>query len=99
MDPFSSHCESGCEVSLLIRPEDVVRDNDSPQGATIAAKTFRGVTILYTLRLKSGEEVQALVPSHHHHAIGQRIGIYQDIEDLVIFPAGSEFSPADHCEV
>jgi len=96
---FSTHCEVGCEVSLLIRPEDVVHDDDSPHQATIAAKTFRGATILYTLGLDSGEEVQALVPSHHQHAIGQRIGIFQDVEDLVIFAAGSIFEPADSCSV
>ncbi|XPV75127.1 MAG: ABC transporter ATP-binding protein [Desulfovibrio sp.] len=89
----------GTEVSVLIRPEDVVHDDESPNGAIIETKTFRGPTILYTLRLESGERVHALVPSHHTHDIGQSIGIYQEVEDLVVFPAGSEFSPADQCEV
>ncbi|SOB57878.1 Spermidine/putrescine import ATP-binding protein PotA [Pseudodesulfovibrio profundus] len=96
---FSSHCGVGCEVSLLIRPEDIVHDDNSPHEATIMAKTFRGATILYTLRLDSGEEVQALVPSHHQHAIGQQIGICQDVEDLVVFPAGSNFEPAEQCGI
>lgn len=87
----------GSEVSLLIRPEDVVHDDNSPHSAAILTKTFRGPNILYTLRLDNGEEVQALVPSHHQHAVGQRIGIYQDVEDLVVFPFGSDFSPADEC--
>ena len=38
-------------------------------------KAFRGAEFLYTLRLASGETVMALVPSHHNHAIGERIGI------------------------
>ena len=92
-------CHLGCEVSVLIRPEDIVHDDESAFGAVIIAKTFRGPNILYVLRLDNGEEVQALVPSHHQHAMGQRIGIYQDVEDLVIFPAGSDFSPADQCEL
>lgn len=89
----------GDNVSVLIRPEDVVHDDDSQFGATIVTKTFRGPSILYCLRLDNGEEVQALVPSHHQHAIGQRIGIYQEVEDLVIFPAGSDFTPPDNCPV
>ncbi|MGL1861400.1 MAG: ABC transporter ATP-binding protein [Pseudodesulfovibrio sp.] len=92
-------CHLGCEVSVLIRPEDIVHDDESAFGAVIIAKTFRGPNILYVLRLDNGEEVQALVPSHHQHAMGQRIGIYQDVEDLVTFPAGSDFSPADQCEL
>ncbi|QJB55933.1 ABC transporter ATP-binding protein [Pseudodesulfovibrio sp. zrk46] len=96
---ISVPCETGCEVSVLIRPEDVVHDDDSEHEAIISEKTFRGPTILYTLQLANGEQVQALVPSHHQHAIGQRIGIYQDVEDLVVFPAGSDFTAADKCVV
>ncbi|WP_031483966.1 ABC transporter ATP-binding protein [Maridesulfovibrio frigidus] len=77
------------KVNLLIRPEDVVHHDDSPYGAKIISKTFRGPTILYTLELDSGEQILSLVPSHHQHAIGQRIGIFQEVEDLVVFPADS----------
>ena len=92
-------CRPGNEVSILIRPEDVVHDDQSALGAMIISKTFRGPNILYVLRLDNGEEIQALVPSHHQHSMGQRIGIYQEVEDLVVFPAGSEFFPADQCEL
>lgn len=96
---ISSPCAVGCEVSVLIRPEDVVHDDESDHEATIMEKTFRGPTILYTLELDNGEEVQALVPSHHQHPVGHRIGIYQDVEDLVVFPAGSGFVAADQCSI
>jgi len=92
-------CHQGNKVSVLIRPEDIVHDDESAFGAVIVSKTFRGPNILYVLRLDSGEEVQALVPSHHQHAMGQRIGIYQDVEDLVVFPAGSDFVSADQCDL
>ena len=36
---------------------------------------FRGAEILYTLRLASGQKVLALVPSHHNHALGEKIGM------------------------
>ncbi|MFN9192618.1 MAG: TOBE domain-containing protein, partial [Pseudomonadota bacterium] len=35
----------------------------------------------------SGREVLALVPSHHDHAIGERIGIRLDADHVVTFPA------------
>ncbi len=91
--------ESGTQAKLLIRPEDVTHDDDSPYGAKIIAKTFRGPNILYKLRLDNGEEILSLVPSHHLHAVGQRIGIYQEVEDLVLFPADSSMTEGDSCPV
>lgn len=96
---ISGAFEVGREVSVLIRPEDIVHADSSQMSAVVETKTFRGPTILYALRLDNGEQVQALVPSHHRHDLGQRIGIRQDVEDLVIFPAGSGFQPADNCTV
>lgn len=80
----------GSAVKVLIRPEDVVLDDDSPHGAVVETKTFRGPTVLYALRLDNEELVQVLVPSHHRHDPGQRIGIRQKVEDLVVFADGNE---------
>jgi hypothetical protein len=49
------------------------------------ADIFRGAEILYTLKLASGRKVLALVPSHHNHAIGERIGIRLDVDHVVAF--------------
>ena len=84
-----SSFSAGSEVSVLIRPEDVILDDDGKLQATIFQMTFRGPTILYTLRLDNGEEIQSLVPSQHQHAVGQRIGICLNVEDAVMFPIGS----------
>ncbi|WP_027720856.1 ABC transporter ATP-binding protein [Maridesulfovibrio zosterae] len=96
---FKLNLESGTQAKLLIRPEDVIHDDDSPYGAEIIAKTFRGPNILYKLKLDNGEEILSLVPSHHQHAVGQRIGIYQEVEDLVLFPADSSLDEVEHCPV
>ena len=48
-------------------------------------KTFRGANILYTLELSSKEKVLALVPSHHHHQVGEIQGIRPNVEDIVLF--------------
>ena len=35
--------------------------------------------------LASGAEILSLVPSHHNHAIGERIGIRLDVDHVVAF--------------
>ncbi|GAB4037995.1 MAG: ABC transporter ATP-binding protein [Rubrivivax sp.] len=71
---------------LLLRADDVVHDDASPVKAQIERKAFRGSEFLYTLRLASGEQVLAHVPSHHDHAIGEWIGIRPAVDHVVTFP-------------
>jgi len=68
-------------------PDDIVHDDASPWHAEVAAKAFRGAEFLYTLRLASGTHVMSVVPSHHNHALGERIGIRLAIDHVVAFPA------------
>lgn len=75
----------GAEIMVLLRPDDVVHDDDATLQAEIIQRHFRGAGFLYTLRLDSGHVVQSLVPSHHDHAIGQRIGIRLDLEHVIVF--------------
>ena len=74
-------------VDVLLRPDDVVHDDAATLKATVVRKAFRGAEFLYTLRLPSGSEVLALVPSHHDHAIGEAIGIRLDAEHVITFAA------------
>jgi iron(III) transport system ATP-binding protein len=80
-------CGRGCHVEVLLRPDDVVHDDASPMTAQVVRKAFRGADFVYTLRLDSGQELLALVPSHHDHAVGERIGIRLDADHVVTFPA------------
>jgi iron(III) transport system ATP-binding protein len=80
-------CGKGCHVEVLLRPDDVVHDDASPLKAEVIRKVFRGGDFIYTLRLASGREVLALVPSHHDHAIGEMIGIRLDADHVITFPA------------
>jgi iron(III) transport system ATP-binding protein len=73
-------------VDVLLRPDDIVHDDASPSQAEVLAKAFRGAEFLYTLKLESGTRVLSLVPSHHNHAIGERIGIRLAIDHVVAFP-------------
>jgi iron(III) transport system ATP-binding protein len=76
----------GQPISLLLRPDDVVHDDASALKAEVMKKAFRGAEFLYTLRLGDGNQVLSLVPSHHNHAIGERIGIKLDVDHVVAFP-------------
>jgi len=78
--------EAGTMVDVLIRPDDVLHDDDSDDSAVVVEKAFRGADFLYFLRMDSGIEVLCLAPSHHNHKINERIGIRLDVDHLVIFP-------------
>jgi iron(III) transport system ATP-binding protein len=77
---------TGSAVDVLLRPDDVLHDDDSPLQATVLHRAFRGAEFLYTLKLPGGGEVYSLVPSHHNHAIGEKIGIRLELDHLVAFP-------------
>ncbi|MCZ6579604.1 MAG: ABC transporter ATP-binding protein [Gammaproteobacteria bacterium] len=77
--------EKGALVDVLIRPDDVIHDDDSSETAIVVDKSFRGADFLYFLRMDSGIEVMCLAPSHHNHKINERIGIRLDVDHLVIF--------------
>lgn len=81
----SSDGISGKQIDLLIRPDDIIHDDDSPLRATVVHKAFRGAQFLYTLRLDSGQIVLSLIPSHHDHAIGEKIGIKPETDHIVVF--------------
>ena len=85
-------CDSGCEecvrschVDVLLRPDDIVHDDDSLLLAEVENKAFRGAEFLYTLKLPSGQRALSLVPSHHNHAIGEKIGIKLAVDHVVAF--------------
>jgi iron(III) transport system ATP-binding protein len=78
-------CTPGSPVDVLIRPDDIVHDDASPLRAAVLNKAFRGADILYTLRLPGGAIALSLVPSHHNHAIGEKIGIKLEVDHVVAF--------------
>jgi iron(III) transport system ATP-binding protein len=77
--------EIGKEIEVLLRADDIQHDDNSTMQAEVVRKTFRGADFLYTLKLASGVEIFAFVPSHHDHAIGERIGIHLVADHVVTF--------------
>jgi iron(III) transport system ATP-binding protein len=79
------NCQRDCHLDVLLRPDDVIHDDASPVQAEVVNKAFRGADFLYTLRLNSGRELLSLVPSHHNHAVGEKIGIRLVVDHVVGF--------------
>ncbi|MDH5378425.1 MAG: ABC transporter ATP-binding protein, partial [Gammaproteobacteria bacterium] len=75
----------GSFVDVLIRPDDILPDEQSPLRVTVTQKAFRGSDILYTLKMKSGTPLLASFPSHYNHYVGEEIGINPDIQHLIAF--------------
>ncbi len=85
---LSTNQPPGTHVDLLLRPDDVIHDDASELRAEVVERAFRGAQFRYKLRLPSGATALSFVPSHHDHAIGERIGIRLDAQHLVGFPRG-----------
>lgn len=83
------YCEydypNGTPIKVLVRPDDIIHDDDSTQTALVIGRVFRGANYLYRLQLDDEQTVLALVASHHNHAIGTRIGILPMLEHVVVF--------------
>jgi len=80
-----ARCAQGCMVDVLIRPDDIIHDDDSLLMGQVERKAFRGADFIYTLRLPGGGRVLAQVDSHHNHAIGEHIGIRLGVDHVVAF--------------
>ncbi len=78
--------EIGGFVNVMLRPDDVIHDDNARTTAQVVDKVFRGADFLYTLETSSGLQIQALVPSHHNHAIHERIGFKIAADHVITFP-------------
>ena len=76
-------------VDVLIRPDDIIHNDDSALQATVLRKYFRGANFIYLLALNNGEEVLCYAPSHHNHPVGEKIGIELDLEHIIAFSSNS----------
>ena len=72
-------------VSVLVRPDDFVPDEESPLRGRVLERRFRGAEYLYRIRLPQGAEVQCLAPSHFALEVGQEIGLTPALQEVVVF--------------
>ncbi len=80
----------GTRVEILIRPDDVVPDEQGEIAATVRDKAFKGAEILYLLELPTGTRLLSLFPSHHDHHLGDEVRVRMDAEHLICFPSPGE---------
>lgn len=81
--PCSTPSDNG--VDILIRPDSIMLDENSPVRAQVVARAFRGAEFLYTLELPSGGKVLALAPSRTPHEVGCTVGIRLLSDQAVAF--------------
>jgi iron(III) transport system ATP-binding protein len=86
LDP-SAGFQQGDKVVFLVRPDDVVHDDDSSSLAKVLDRSFQGSHILYELELQQigHDRVLCLALSHHDHQCNELIGIKLDLEHLIVF--------------
>ncbi|WP_201603453.1 ABC transporter ATP-binding protein [Psychrobacter immobilis] len=86
---YPHYCEydypNGTPIKVLVRPDDIIHDDESTQTALVVGRVFRGANYLYRLQLDDGQTVLSLVASHHNHEIGSQIGILPILEHVVVF--------------
>lgn len=72
-------------VDVLLRPDDIVQDPQSPYRAQIIHKVFTGTSTLYRLQLPTGSCIEAALPSHHNFDLGKEIGVKVQADHLIAF--------------
>ena len=78
-------CQAGKKVKVLLRPDDIIHDDDSSLQGVVRKKAFRGADFMYSLALENGETITCMVPSHHDHPVGEPIGIRMEVDHVVVF--------------
>lgn len=96
--PLPCAFENG-QCDVLLRADDILHDDDAPVKAQIIRKAFRGSEFLYTLRLATGEQLMAHVPSHHDHKLGEWIGIRAEVDHVVTFNRACQMNDRELCQL
>jgi len=82
-----SEFKQGDKVVFLVRPDDIIHDDESETLAKVVDRSFQGSHIMYRLELQhlSHARVLCLALSHHDHQLNELIGIRLDLEHLIVF--------------
>lgn len=85
--------KTGDEVAVLVRPDDILHDDDSQWQLEVIKRAFRGSHFMFTLKLDNGEQVLCMSQSHHDHAVGSKIGIKLEMDHAIVFPNKAKKRP------
>ena len=78
--------QAGQLIDLLVRPDDIIHDDESSVQGVLVEKDFRGADHLYKIRMPGNTHILCLAPSHHNHEIGEKIGVRIEPDHLVVYP-------------
>ena len=78
-------CKHQDNVDVLIRPENVIVDDENENKAVVTERYFRGSGYLYTLKTSGGVELLCLLPGSEALQIDQSISVRLQIEKPVVF--------------
>ncbi|MEO5658080.1 MAG: ABC transporter ATP-binding protein [Nitrospiria bacterium] len=87
--PNTAGLPSGTDVSVMIRPDDVLVIGGAEGAATILSRQFRGSENLYTVLLPSGRPLHSTQPSDVVYARGSRVDIKISATHTVLFQAAA----------
>ena len=84
---YASEFKPADKVVFLVRPDDIIHDDESDTLARVVDRSFQGSHILYQLELQhvGCDRVLCLALSHHDHQLNELIGIRFDLEHLIVF--------------
>ncbi|GHD39917.1 iron(III) transport system ATP-binding protein [Marinobacter persicus] len=77
--------EPGTLVDILIRPDDIVYDEDSSLQPKVVEKTFAGTSTLYRFRCSEETEFEALFRSHLDFHLGEQVPVRVEADHLIAF--------------
>ncbi|HLT14593.1 MAG TPA: ABC transporter ATP-binding protein [Marinobacter sp.] len=75
----------GTLVDILIRPDDIVHDEDSSLQPRVVEKTFAGTSTLYRFRCSEDTEFEALFRSHLDFHLGEHVPVRVEADHLIAF--------------
>ncbi len=75
---------NGCQVKLLIRPDDIIHDDNSDLQLEIIDKVFKGNEFIYTLKIDDNHQLLCNAPSHHNHKLHSFLGIRMDVQHIIV---------------
>ncbi|WP_372964799.1 ABC transporter ATP-binding protein [Marinobacter sp.] len=75
----------GTLVDILIRPDDIVYDENSSLKPKVVEKTFAGTSTLYRFSCSNNTEFEALFRSHLDFNVGEQVPVRVEADHLIAF--------------
>lgn len=79
-----SEVKPGDKLHVLLRPDDIVHDDDSKLQAKILSRQFKGAQFLFELEFKA-QILHCYASAHHNHKPGDTMGFRMDMQHCIAF--------------